>query len=563
LEGATEKSDQDPFPRANGSVDWVRWEIHPWYELNGSIGGIILFSEVITARKKIEQALRDSEGQYRKLFEDSPISLWVEDFTKVKIKLDELREAGVSARLVEILDVNTAALKLYHAVRKEDLMGSLANIYLTMSFEQFEYELNQMANGKLSFEREGTDRTLTGEEIQVSIHWSVVPGYENNLARVIVSTIDLTERKRAEERIQRQLQRLNALRAIDLAISNTFDMNLSLKIVINGAISQLGVSAAAVLLFNPTMSTLEYVAGEGFIFPTIEKTLMRIGEGLAGRAALERTTIQVNNLEHVGKEFVRKQLLREEGFVSYFAIPLIAKGELKGVLEVFTRTELYPDKEWITFLETLSGQAALAIHDSQLLNGLQRSNIDLRLAYDATIEGWSAALDLRDKETEGHSQRVTDMTLELARRMNITESELTHIRRGALLHDIGKLGVPDHILLKPEKLTDDEWKIMQKHPTYAYDMLSAISYLKPALDIPYCHHEKWDGTGYPRGLKHEGIPIAARIFSIVDVWDALTSDRPYRPAWTRERTLEYIKGQSGTHFDPQVVEAFLKMLDNK
>ncbi len=182
-------------------------------------------------------------------------------------------------------------------------------------------------------------------------------------------------------------------------------------------------------------------------------------------------------------------------------------------------------------------------------------------AYNATIEGWSAALDLRDKETEGHTQRVTETTLRLAKRMGFSKTEIVHIRRGALLHDIGKMGVPDHILLKPDKLTDEEWVIMRKHPELAYHLLSPIQYLQEALDIPYCHHEKWDGTGYPRGLKGEEIPFAARIFAIVDVWDALTSDRPYRLAWSRDRALEYIRSLSGTHFDPQVVETFLETID--
>ncbi len=191
---------------------------------------------------------------------------------------------------------------------------------------------------------------------------------------------------------------------------------------------------------------------------------------------------------------------------------------------------------------------------------LQRSNMELKLAYDTTIEGWSRALDLRDKETEGHSQRVTVMTLKLAQASGMTEEELTQVRRGALLHDIGKMGVPDHILLKPDKLTDEEWVVMCKHPTFVFELLSPIAYIRPALDIPYCHHEKWDGTGYPRGLKGEEIPLAARLFAVVDVYDALRSDRPYRQAWGEEKVREHILAGSGTHFDPQVVEVFLKMM---
>jgi putative nucleotidyltransferase with HDIG domain len=188
--------------------------------------------------------------------------------------------------------------------------------------------------------------------------------------------------------------------------------------------------------------------------------------------------------------------------------------------------------------------------------------MELSLAYDATIEGWSRALDLRDKETEGHTQRVTEMTLQLARRMGIAENDFVHIRWGSLLHDIGKMGVPDDILLKPGPLSDAEWEIMHKHPVYAFEMLSPISFLHKALDIPYCHHEKWDGSGYPRGLRENHIPLTARIFAIVDIWDALGSNRPYRQAWPVAKILDHIKSLSGTHFDPQVVDAFLNMINS-
>ncbi len=185
------------------------------------------------------------------------------------------------------------------------------------------------------------------------------------------------------------------------------------------------------------------------------------------------------------------------------------------------------------------------------------------MAYDETIEGWSHALDLRDKETEGHTQRVTEMALHLARAMGVTDVELVQVRRGALLHDIGKMGIPDPILLKPGPLTDEEWVIMRKHPVYAYELLAPITYLKPALDVPYCHHERWDGSGYPRGLKGEQIPLVARIFAVVDVWDALTFDRPYRPAWPKEKVRRYIMEQTCKHFDPRVVEAFMELIKTK
>jgi putative two-component system response regulator len=191
---------------------------------------------------------------------------------------------------------------------------------------------------------------------------------------------------------------------------------------------------------------------------------------------------------------------------------------------------------------------------------LQEAHSQLLGAYEATIEGWSRAMDLRDRETEGHSQRVTELTLRLAMARGIDTQELIHIRRGALLHDMGKLGIPDSILHKPGTFTAEEWVIMRRHPQLAYDMLHPVEYLHPALDIPYCHHEKWDGSGYPRGLKGDEIPLAARLFAVIDVWDALTSDRPYRRAWTNENALAYIREQSGKHFDPEIVDLFFKAI---
>jgi HD-GYP domain-containing protein (c-di-GMP phosphodiesterase class II) len=184
-------------------------------------------------------------------------------------------------------------------------------------------------------------------------------------------------------------------------------------------------------------------------------------------------------------------------------------------------------------------------------------------SYETALEGWSRAMDLRDKETEGHTQRVTDLTVCIARAMRLDESAIVNMRRGALLHDMGKLGIPDNILLKPGKLTDEEWVIMRKHPQFAYEMLLPMDFLRLALDIPYCHHEKWDGTGYPRGLKGEEIPLAARIFAVTDVWDALRSDRPYREGWATEKVRDYISSQSGKHFDPKIIEVFLNMLEQE
>ncbi|MFZ6019096.1 MAG: HD domain-containing phosphohydrolase, partial [Chloroflexota bacterium] len=239
---------------------------------------------------------------------------------------------------------------------------------------------------------------------------------------------------------------------------------------------------------------------------------------------------------------------------------LITKKNEWGLLQLWKRAEIKPNHEWMNFLEMLAGQAAIAIEDIQLLTDLQHHINELQIAYDTTLQGWAKALEIRDAETQNHSQRVTHITLELAKKLGVEENQLPDIRRGTLLHDIGKMGIPDAILNKAGPLTPEEWEIMRRHPQMAYDVLSGIPFLKPALEIPYCHHEKWDGSGYPRGLKGEEIPLAARIFAVVDVWDALLSDRPYRPAWKKREVISYLREQAGKHFDPKIVEAFLELI---
>jgi len=206
------------------------------------------------------------------------------------------------------------------------------------------------------------------------------------------------------------------------------------------------------------------------------------------------------------------------------------------------------------------GIAADVTARERAMTELEATNLALTNAYDSTLEGWVRALDLRDRETEGHTKRVTKLAVELARRMGVPEDDLVHVRRGVLLHDIGKIGIPDSVLKKPGPLDDDEWKLMRRHPVWAHEMISSVGFLQPALDVPYCHHERWDGQGYPRGLSGESIPLSARVFAVVDVWDALRSDRPYCEAWDEERVLAYLREQAGGHFDPAVVEEFLAML---
>jgi len=366
------------------------------------------------------------------------------------------------------------------------------------------------------------------------------------------------QRTASHELAMRRVSQLQALHNIDIAITSSLDLRVTLDVLLDHTVAQLDVDAAEILKYSDMGNKLSYAAGRGFETPENELIAFERKTTFANRAANERRSIIISEIRQETMPPWFATFLSREKFVSYIGVPLVAKGTLVGVLEVFHRSPIQATLEWVEFLETLATQAALAMDNAELFTGLQQSNLSLALSYDATIEGWSRALDLRDKETEGHTQRVTEQTLRLARIMQFPEEQITHIRRGALLHDIGKMGVPDSILLKPAPLTDEEWLVMRRHPQYAYDLISPIRYLEPALEIPFCHHEKWDGSGYPRGLAGERIPLAARIFTVVDVWDALTSNRPYREAWSEEKALAYIRENAGIHFDPKVVEIFLR-----
>ncbi len=334
------------------------------------------------------------------------------------------------------------------------------------------------------------DETVGVFTVSVPLPREVTPEESKLLASLGDMAGIAVHRISLHEETTRQLQKLQALHAVDSAINASLDLRFTLNVLLEHVTVQLGVDAAGVLLLHPGLKMLEYAAVRGFRTNAIEQTRLRLGESCAGKAALERRTVQVRNPAEAPDEKCAS-LLKAEGFTACVSVPLIAKGEVKGVLEVFQQKPFSPDAEWLNFLETMAGQAAIAVDNARLFEGMQHANLELVPAYDATIEGWAHALGMRDEETAGHSRRVTEITLDISRKMGMNEEKLVHVRRGALLHDIGKMGIPDAILLKPGKLTEEEWEIMRRHTIYAYQMLSCIEYLRPALEIPYCHHEKW------------------------------------------------------------------------
>ncbi len=499
-------------------------------------------AQVRRARQQAEEELRHTDEQFRLTIAG------VRDYAICLLDLDG-----------RIINWNAGAERIY-GYRAVEIIGEYFGQFFSpqeVAHGKPEQVLRTAAEGR--WESQGWQRRKDD-----SLFWSdtvITPLREENgnLRGFVLVARDITERKQAQEVINRQLERLSSLRSIEMAISASLDLRVTLNVILDQVTTQLQVDAADVLLLEQAAQALEYAASRGFRTTAVTRTRIRLGEGLAGRAAFDRHPASISNLQEEDGDYQRQRQLTEEGFVYYYVAPLIAKGQVKGVLEIFHRAPLNPDQNWLEFLNALTGQAGIAIDNATLFDDLQRSNSELLLAYNATIEGWSHALDLRDNETEGHTLRVTEMTMRLARAMGIGEANLVHLRRGALLHDIGKMGIPDRVLLKPGPLTDEEWGIMRRHPVYAYEWLSPIVFLQPALDIPYCHHERWNGRGYPRGLRGEGIPLPARIFAVVDVWDALTTNRPYREPWPPDRAKEFLHKQSRVQFDPRVVEAFLDL----
>ena len=386
----------------------------------------------------------------------------------------------------------------------------------------------------------------------------VVSTAVQDISRITQSLSDVEQSTNDYLRV-RQSQ-LGALMGIGRAINSSLGLNRVLEEVMDTLI-ELMRAERGFLMLRGSNDELTVRIARGIAHVNLEEESLKVSRTIVRRVAENGEPIITTNAKDdprfVGQVSVAAFQLR-----SILCAPLKIKDKLIGVLYVDNRARagIFQEQD-LGLIKAFADQAAVAIDNAQLFDDLQAKNRELEEAYQATLEGWVQALDMRDKETEGHTQRVTILTQRLAHSMSVSDEEMVHITRGALLHDIGKMAISDTILLKPGKLTEAERSLMQKHPEYAYEMLKRIEFLLPAIHIPYCHHEKWDGTGYPRGLKGEEIPFAARIFPVIDVYDALVSNRPYRSGIPVAEVKEMIRKDSGTHFDPRVVEAFLAMED--
>ena len=520
--------------------------------VNKSLRKVMTTQEVLTVVLQEATDLLDAVGTAVVLYEAEQDRIWVELATG-NWKEDTGKSVGVNFNISNQV-ISSGKMFYENDVQKNfDLaVHSFPSIHLINAVACYPLLVDERIEGVLWVGRKNPFDDMDLRILEV-------------ISDVAASALDRA--KKAEGRLK-QIQRMTSLRKIDRAISTGFDLTLNLDIFLREAHKQLGCDAAVILLYNAHMQHLEFTQGVGMNVNSLRGGYVRVGAGVTGKIVLDRKPVVIEDLSTSPVRYLffsqpERSLADDNSFQSYAAAPLIVKGQIKGVLELYFANKIKPTADWLEFLEMLAGQAAIMIESSEMFLGLQKSTMDLQLAYQSTLEGWVKAIDMRDKETEGHTQRVTELTVRLARYIGMPEDQVIHVRRGSLLHDIGKMAVPDDILHKKGKLTEEEWQIMRQHPVYAHHWLQSVAYLKEALDIPYCHHERWNGNGYPRGLKGSQIPLSARLFAIVDVWDALRSDRPYRKAVSAEEALNYIQTEAGSHFDPEIVEKFIRFLEDQ
>lgn len=487
--------------------------------------------------------IMDSEHKYRSLIEQSSDGIFLRvnnHFEIVNPSLCELFEITEEEILAPNFDLMTLIAPESHAIIEERL-----NHPKTGNPIQSRYQFT------------GITRTGQIKEFEISAKQF---SYHHEIASQGIIR-DITDRAIAERAEHEQRTLAEALRDAAMVLNSTLNVDEVMDRILGIVGRVVPHLAGNIMLFDDQgnarvvrhrgydeMGLSDWVAKVQFNLEEIPNFKKMISEG-------KPLLVSDTQSEPTWITFPESTWIR-----SYISAPIFLKNQIIGFLNLDSEKPNFFQPIHAEHLQSFATQAGIAIHNAQLLHNLQNTNQSLVTAYDTTLLGWSKALELRDYETEGHTQRVLTLTLELSKIMGCTDDELIHIRRGVLLHDIGKIGIPDRILTKPGPLTDEEWEIMRMHPVYAYQILTPIPYLQASLDIPYGHHERWDGSGYPRGLKGTQIPLAARIFAVVDVWDALHSNRPYRSSVPMDQVIAYLKEQAGIQFDPQIVETFVELL---
>jgi len=508
-------------------------------------------------RRQAEESLREREVLYRTLVETLPDAVIVTNAQG------------------EITYVSPMTLTFFGYDHEDEVLGVDTEYWLTPG---------SLEMGKQAFRCVIAGGTIRNLELQMyrkdrstfygEISESPLEDGQSNTAGIIITIRDVSERKQANLALQEsealyrartiELETLFTLSTLLRQAKNARDM---LQVALNEVQRLLGVDSATFMLLDREKENFNIALAVGTLSSDIGKSFSVREESLCRQVFMTKRPYVTADYSLDAHRFIagwNDYTITDLGAAAY--VPIQSEDEILGVLMMAynkrPNSRLFGHDE-VRLLSTIGEMTGNYLRRAWLFEDLQLSHEQLSNAYEDTIDALSRALDLRDRDTEGHTRRVIDLTLSLARRVGMDDAQLVHVRRGAYLHDMGKIGIPDMILLKPGALTDEEWEIMRRHPQYTYDMLSHIDFLRPALDIPYCHHEKWDGTGYPCGKKGEEIPLAARLFAVVDVWDALTNERPYRPAWPREKVVRYIKEQSGSHFDPHIVDIFLEIIQDE
>lgn len=510
--------------------------------------------ELAMYKHQMERRLRESEARYRGLFET---------MTSGFVLFDSLTNETGQVIDFRMVDINPAMLHLMNASREGIQGRRLSEIH---SAPDLSFYINL-------YEQTIASTEPVSREVYEPVYarYLEMRAYSPGSGQMALVVNDVTGRHHVEQELRQSyrqtaqaLLRMTVLRSIDTAITTYTDLPTISQAILEIILSLDEVDAA--LMFYPDQAELSLVGVSGIsenaLTPLLTNSLTR-----------EATYVFINRQPstHGSKNdaglrdslpALADNLASQLGFEAFAFMPLVTKGQVKGVLLLLAHVTAASDEVGVfDFFHALALQAAIAIDNVELFQGLKRSNEELSCAYDETIRGWAEALELRSADTRGHCDRVVQLSDQLARAMGMPEEDLIHFRRGVMLHDIGKLGIPDSILLKNGSLNEEEWEAIRRHPMYGYQMLRNIEYLRPAIDVPYCHHERWDGTGYPHGLAGDAIPRAARIFAVVDAWDALVSERPYHPPWPAQDAAEYLIAQSGKQFDPEVVDVFLALMN--
>jgi PAS domain S-box-containing protein len=534
---------------------WVTIDTITTNQLNNpSVRGLIINARDLTERKRSEDELRASEDRFRSLvqFSYDIITLHQTDGTLFYESPSTTRILGYAP--------NSLIGKNYI----EDLIHPQDLPSVRTAFQ----EINSSPDKTTAIEyriRRADGNWIYLESIGCNLIGN--PG----VGGILLTSREVTDRKSTEEELRRLNRALRTISECNQALIRANDEEALLKDICQ-IIVEIGKHYFVWIGYIQTdsMQTLRPMSFHGHEEGYLQTIDIKIKDGSNYNPLAEsiRTIkpVIVSDISTLPESVLWRNKALERGYASVIALPLTYGGEIFGNLGIYNdKPNIFTDDE-VHLMSELADDLSYGIHMLRVkaernLAGklLEKTNRDLEVAYDATLEGWSRALELRERETAGHSQRVVSLTLSLAKMMGIKDEDLIHIRRGALLHDIGKMGIPDNILLKPGPLTDEEWVIMRQHPLYAFQLLSNIPYLLPAMDIPFSHHERWDGSGYPRGLRGEHIPLGARIFAVVDVFDALMSNRPYRPAWPVEATINHLKDNAGKQFDPAVIETFMQL----